>query len=234
MNKRTRFVILLAVLAVCFAFLWPSISWYYGTPKEMKALALGSLQSIKDYATVKASDDVKAFTDAARKDPNAQLDESYGWIKKIVARNYKNMGAKVPSPLTKSAVLNAFSSEQEFREAVQARYRDAILKAKKQYQNSVKLGLDLSGGMNIIVKADLDAAVKNQEGADPAESSATLKANAMHVPLRDRRVWEWTRGRQALLVAPLPLVRPRRSVRGRGTRLPRPSGQARQGRQSPA
>ena len=37
MNKRTRFVILLAVLAVCFAFLWPSISWYYGTPKEMKA-----------------------------------------------------------------------------------------------------------------------------------------------------------------------------------------------------
>jgi len=157
MNKRTRFVILLAVLAVCFAFLWPSISWYYGTPKEMKALALGSLQSIKDYATVKASDDVKAFTDAARKEPNAQLDESYGWIKKIVARNYKNMGAKVPSPLTKSAVLNAFSSEQEFREAVQARYRDTILKAKKQYQNSVKLGLDLSGGMNIIVKADLDA-----------------------------------------------------------------------------
>ena len=71
MNKRTRFVILLAVLAVCFAFLWPSISWYYGTPKEMKALALGSLQSIKDYATVKASDDVKAFTDAARKDLNA-------------------------------------------------------------------------------------------------------------------------------------------------------------------
>ena len=53
MNKRTRFVILLAVLAVCFAFLWPSISWYYGTPKEMKALALGSLQSIKDYAAVR-------------------------------------------------------------------------------------------------------------------------------------------------------------------------------------
>ena len=52
MNKRTRFVILLAVIAVCFAFLWPSISWYYGTPKEMKALALGSLQSINDYATV--------------------------------------------------------------------------------------------------------------------------------------------------------------------------------------
>ncbi|WP_315326956.1 protein translocase subunit SecD [Treponema socranskii] len=205
MNKRTRFVILLAVLAVCFAFLWPSISWYYGTPKEMKALALGSLQSIKDYATVKASDDVKAFTDAARKDPNAPLDKSYGWIKKIVVRNYKNMDvkesspkstvlnwikkivsrtyrnreSKVPSPLTKSAVLNAFSSEQEFREAVQARYRDTILKAKKQYQNSVKLGLDLSGGMNIIVKADLDAAVKNQEGADTAESSATLKANAM-------------------------------------------------------
>ena len=58
MNKRTRFVILLAVLAVCFAFLWTSISWYYGTPKEVQALALGSLENIKDYATAQASEDV--------------------------------------------------------------------------------------------------------------------------------------------------------------------------------
>ena len=48
MNKRTRFVILLAVLAICFVFLWPSISWYGRTPKEVQALALGSTEKIKD------------------------------------------------------------------------------------------------------------------------------------------------------------------------------------------
>ena len=59
MNKRTRFVILLAVLAICFVFLWPSISWYARTPKEVQALALGSTENIKDYATAKAAEDVR-------------------------------------------------------------------------------------------------------------------------------------------------------------------------------
>ena len=58
MNKRTRFVILLAVLAICFVFLWPSISWYGRTPKEVQALALGSTENIKDFATAKAGEDV--------------------------------------------------------------------------------------------------------------------------------------------------------------------------------
>ena len=60
MKKTTRLVILLAVLAVCFAFLWPSISWYWRTPKEVQALALGSLENIKDYATARAGEDVTA------------------------------------------------------------------------------------------------------------------------------------------------------------------------------
>ena len=179
MNKRTRFVILLAVLAVCFLFLWPSISWYYRTPKEMQALALNSLQNIKDYATVRASEDMREFTASARTDGSAPLDASYAWLEKVVKKNYKNMGMKAPAPLTKSDVLNAFYNEQEFLDAIQAHYRDTILKAKKYYENSVKLGLDLSGGMNIIVKADLDAVIKNQEGADTVETAATLKSGAM-------------------------------------------------------
>ena len=43
MSKRSRFLLILVVLGLCFAFLWPSISWYIRTPKEMQALALGSL-----------------------------------------------------------------------------------------------------------------------------------------------------------------------------------------------
>lgn len=179
MNKRTRFVILLVVLAVCFAFLWPSISWYWGTPKEVQALALGSLQNIKDYATAKASEDVLEIKASAQKDAKAPLDGKYSWIEKDVAKNYKDMDLKVPSPLTTGDVLNAYSNEQEFLNVFQARYRDEILKAKKRYENSVKLGLDLSGGMNIIVKADLDAAVKNQQGTETGQNSEELKKKAM-------------------------------------------------------
>lgn len=179
MNKRTRFVILLVVLAVCFAFLWPSISWYVGTPKEVQALALGSLQNIKDYATAKASEDVLEIKASAQKDAKVPLDEKYSWIEKDVAKSYKDMDKKVPSPLTTGDVLGAYSNEQEFLNVFQARYRDEILKAKKRYENSVKLGLDLSGGMNIIVKADLDAAVKNQQGTETGQNSEELKKKAM-------------------------------------------------------
>jgi preprotein translocase subunit SecD len=179
MNKRTRFVILLVVLAVCFAFLWPSISWYWGTPKEEQALALGSLQNIKDYATAKASDDVLAIKAAAQKDAKAPLDAKYSWIEKSVAKNYKDMDMKVPSPLTVGDVLNAYTSEQEFLNVFQARYRDEILKAKSRYENSVKLGLDLSGGMNIIVKADLDAALKAQGDSVATDNVDAFKKQAM-------------------------------------------------------
>ena len=179
MNKRTRFVILLVVIAVCFAFLWPSISWYYGTPKEVQALALGSLQNIKDYATAKASEDVLEIKAAAQKDAKMPLDAKYSWLQKNVEKNYNDMDMKVPSPLTVGSVLNAYSNEKEFLGVFQARYRDVILKAKKRYENSVKLGLDLSGGMNIIVKADLDAAVKNQQGTETGQNTEELKKKAM-------------------------------------------------------
>lgn len=163
MNKRTRFFILLAVLAVCFACLWPSISWYWRTPKEVKALALSSLENIKDFASVQAAKDVLAIKEMAKNDSNGSVGADYAWLEKAAAKKYKQMDMKVPAPMTIGAILNAYSNEVEFRSEFENRYREDILKAKSYYQNSVKLGLDLSGGMSIIVKADIDAAIATQE-----------------------------------------------------------------------
>ena len=89
MNKRTRFVILLAVLAICFVFLWPSISWYGRTPKEVQALALGSTEKIKDYAVAKASEDVRTIKDLAVKNASAKLSPEYAWIEKKAEKRYR-------------------------------------------------------------------------------------------------------------------------------------------------
>ena len=179
MNKRSRFLILLGVLAICFAFLWPSISWYWGTPKEVQALALGSLENIKDYATVQASSDVLEVKALAKSDSSAKLDAKFAWVEKDAAKKYKKMGMKVPAAMTVKDVLNAYSNEQEFLSVFSDKYRDEILKAKKRYQNSVKLGLDLSGGMNIIVKADLDAAIASQKESGEPFVEEEFKKNAM-------------------------------------------------------
>ncbi|MCI1208639.1 MAG: protein translocase subunit SecD [Treponema sp.] len=179
MSKRSRFLLLLVILGICFAFLWPSISWYSRTPKEVQSLALGSLEKIKDYSRAKASVDVNALKAAAKSDPAAAVPAEYKWIEKVAAKNYKEMDQKVPSPMTVSNVLSSFYNEQEIMTAVQNRYRDAILAAKKRYQSSVKLGLDLSGGMNIIVHADLDAAIKAQGDSVTTDNVDQFKKDAM-------------------------------------------------------
>ena len=84
MNKRTRLVVLLVVLALCFVFLWPSISWYARTPKEMQQLALGSTENIKTYAELMAAEDVREIKALLAEDSSALLPEDKAWIKKDV------------------------------------------------------------------------------------------------------------------------------------------------------
>ena len=179
MNKRTRLVILLAVLAICFVFLWPSISWYGRTPKEVQTLALGSTEKIKDYATNKAAEDVRTIKSKAAENSSQILGDEYSWVKKDVIKRYKVLDQKVPSELTLKAVLSVYDSELEFMNVFQDHYRDEILKAKKFYNNSVKLGLDLSGGMNVIVRADLDAALESMGDEVDSSNSEEFKKEAM-------------------------------------------------------
>lgn len=186
MSKKGRLFIILAVLAICFAFLWPSISWYARTPKETQALALGSLEKIKDYSSAQATADVKALKATVKATPDAELTKDQDWLAKAAKKNYKEMDKAATSPMTVKGALDSFSTEKELTDLVENRYRQIILKAKNQYKNSVKLGLDLNGGMSVIVKADLDAVVNsyktNKDGKKEQEAvidSDTLKKTAM-------------------------------------------------------
>ena len=177
MNKKSRLITIIAVLAVCFAFLWPTISWYARTPKEDQALALSTLENIKDYSNFKAASDVKAMVAAAKADSETLVPADQEWFKEQVKKNYKLENKKYSEPLKLVDALNSFASKTELVNFVEGVYRKKILRNKDFYKNSVKLGLDLSGGMNVIVKADLDAVIANQGDAPYVEE--TLKAEAM-------------------------------------------------------
>lgn len=184
MNKRSRFIIILVVLAVCFAFLWPSISWYARTPKDEQTLALGSLEKIKDYSTVQAGEEVRELKALAQRDSTAPLNDSYDYLVKLARKNYKTDGKEALDYMTVGGLLSAFHSEAELLSAIENHYRTQVLAAKKRYTNSVKLGLDLSGGMNIIVHADLDAALSSQSDsnaaiADPVQFKKDAMAQAI-------------------------------------------------------
>ena len=186
MQKKTRFIILLVVLALCLWFLKPSINWYFRTPKDVQAIALKSLEDIRDYSTTKAKEDVSVLRNL-KSDENAELPENLSWIKSKAEKEYKKAEKTIPEHMGASAVYYAFcdsdGDERVLEEVIQENYRKPLLKAKNYYQNSVKLGLDLSGGMNIIVKADLDASYDAHLASGGTESETEFKKKAMEQAL---------------------------------------------------
>ena len=192
MNKRSRFIIVLVVLAVCFAFLWPSISWYARTPKDQQTLALGSLEKIKDYTVVMAKEESDKLIAIAKANPETLLDPSYDYLVKAAKKNYKESAKaykaaglkapETPAVMSVGAILDSFTGNTamaDLRAVIEGKYRDEILAAKKRYNSSVKLGLDLSGGMNVIVHADLDAALASQKKDNEVNDEAQFKKDAM-------------------------------------------------------
>ncbi len=177
MSKRSRFILILAVIAVCFAFLWPSVKWYYVTPKEDQALALGSREKIKDYARNMAISDLKELMAQARAESQEAIPAKYADLVKEAGKNYKAMKKALPSAWTARSLLAAFPSEGDVLAFIEEGYRDRILEMKKTQANAVKLGLDLSGGMSIIIKADLDAAAAAQK--EEISDMAVFRAEAM-------------------------------------------------------
>lgn len=163
MSKRYRFFIILATVAVCFAFLYPTLRWYFWVPKEDQALALGSREQIKNFANRKAQADLRDLKALARE--GKDLPEKFSFLIPIAKENYRLAKMQMPKKWDARAVLTAFAGEKEALDAIEAKYRDEILSLKDLHQSAIQLGLDLSGGMSVVIQANLDS-VKARLGRD--------------------------------------------------------------------
>jgi preprotein translocase subunit SecD len=122
-------------------------------PKESQAIALGSREQIKDYASQAAFLSLAQLIDAARSGEDIPADVSFLTAKaKKIVRDAK---LPVPQKWDAAAVLSAFSSREEALEAIESKYRDDIFALKNLQKNAVQLGLDLSGGLSIVLQVDL-------------------------------------------------------------------------------
>lgn len=183
MSKRFRFIVVLLVIALCFVFLHPTLKWYFWTNQEDKALALASREKIKDYSENMARADVDKLIEMAASSSTEPLSEKYAPIIKEAKNRRKALGMEIPSQWTAQDVAASFklSSKEKFipiaQSILETAYRDSILGIKNYQTNAVKLGLDLSGGMLVIIKADLDAAI-SADGAS-SDTIADSKKAAM-------------------------------------------------------
>jgi len=163
MSKLYRFMIILVILALCFVFLFPTIRWYFWVPKLDQTRALGSREQIKTYASQTAQVDLEALISRARN--GADMPEDLAFLTARAKKIYKDSRQTAPEKWDAKAVLGAFGSRQEVLEIIESSYRDRIFGLKDLQKNAVQLGLDLSGGLSIVLQANLDA-LKEKLGRD--------------------------------------------------------------------
>jgi len=176
MSKTKRLIVVLAVLGIAFAFLTPTLSWYFFTPKEDQALAVGSREQIREYSRRMANKDLLELRELATKGEETALPAAYKPIIDLAAKNYKLSRKPAPKVWTAKAVLSAFESQRAAYDAIEAKYRQNVLALKSRYGNAVQLGLDLSGGMSVIIQADLEALGKKLgHTLSPAERDDAMK-----------------------------------------------------------
>ena len=155
MSKRYRFFITLAIMAVCFVFLWPTLRWYFLTPRDQQARALESREQIKIYASRTAQADLQRLIAIAQE--GGDVPEELSFLVKQAKKIYKDSKMAAPEKWDAKTTLSAFSSRREALDAIETKHREEIFALKDLQKNAVQLGLDLSGGLSIILQADTDS-----------------------------------------------------------------------------
>ena len=178
MKKRSRLVIVLVVVLLCGFFLYPTIKWYGFVPQDAKELATGSNVQIKEYSRGQASRDLRALKDLVVQDPSASVPAQFSYLTRAARENYKAMKKPVPRNWTLESLFAGFYNEQNMFEAIETYYRSNLLDLKALGGKALQLGLDLRGGMSILLEADVASfEAKKGSSASSAEIAAAIKQN---------------------------------------------------------
>ncbi|NLY08005.1 MAG: protein translocase subunit SecD [Spirochaetales bacterium] len=167
MKATGRIAIIVVVIAICIWFLYPTIVWYGSVSQADRELALGTNSQIRDYARGQASKGLKALKAASSSDP---VPEEYSYLKSLV----KNVSK---SELKKLDIGTLFSktSEQSIFDRIESEFRTRYMGYKKASQNALQLGLDLKGGLSILLDVDIQSfEAKLGRTASEAEISAAI------------------------------------------------------------
>ncbi|MGA2642405.1 MAG: hypothetical protein ABSG21_16065, partial [Spirochaetia bacterium] len=151
MKKRYRFLIILAVLAVGFYFVWPSIQWYFMTTQTDKDMAESSRNQIKVYAQERADSAIKTLLAMKAADP---LPAEFSFLIPKAKARYRTAAKLVPADWTVQNVLKAYSSRADITADAEAWYRDQMFALKDRKNQTMQLGLDLRGGMYVTIQVD--------------------------------------------------------------------------------
>ena len=167
MSKVGRSLFVVLVIVVGALLLYPTIRWYCFVPQSIKDLAAGSNENIRDWARGQASRETRVLREMLQTDRNQSVPEDLRYLIGFAEDARKDKGMDSPESWDVYSLLSSFASEDELFMAIESYYRDEIMDAKRLSGNVLQLGLDLRGGMSVVLEADLDS-FESQHGYRPS------------------------------------------------------------------
>ena len=178
MTKRLRLIIILAFVAVAVWFLTPTVRWYLVLTGDQRREANASREQIRVLARQRADADLTRLIELARSDPGDPVPDDLGYLIRAARDRLRVERRDVPRNWSLESLVKVFPTEGETFVAMEDHHRSELLALKELRSRSIQLGLDLSGGMYVVIEPDLDS-LSEQTGASltaPEEERALQRA----------------------------------------------------------
>lgn len=173
MKNAGRIALVLLVLIVSAVLLYPSIKWYCFVSEDVKNLATGSKEQIRSYSRAKASEDGDALLALGG---SAAIPKEYSYlIDEAKDRGYKSSSWDV------SSLMGAFKNKSDLYSVIENHYRKEIMDAKALQNRILSLGLDLKGGVSVLLEADVAAFEEKLGHAPSAEEISSAVSQDIEI-----------------------------------------------------
>ena len=156
MSKRLRLGIILVFVGIAVAFLMPTISWHLLLPEDERQLATSSRDQIRIASQQRAGADLQTLRTLYNGDPDASIPEDLRFLRAPARDQYRFEGKPVPSPWTVEQLFDGFPDESTLLGELESDHRQRLLDFKELTTRSLQLGLDLQGGMYVLIEPDFE------------------------------------------------------------------------------
>ena len=167
MTKRLRLILILAFVAVAVWFLTPTVRWYLVLTGDQRREANASREQIRVLARQRADEDLTRLIELARSDPGDPVPDDLRYLTRAARERLRVERRDVPRNWDVASVVKVFPSQGETFVAMEDHHRNELLALKDLRSRSIQLGLDLSGGMYVVIEPDLQS-LSEQSGALPS------------------------------------------------------------------
>ena len=167
MSKRFRLVLIVIALIVAGVFLYPTIYWYFFVSEDDRALANNSRSQIREYAIDSTRADIAELRASAAEDAGGEIPARFLHLEQNATENLRAENRDLPEVWTIGDLLGAFRGEDELFTTLEEYYRLRVDDLKQLKTRIIQPGLDLSGGVFVILEAD-EQSLADRLGETPA------------------------------------------------------------------